>query len=165
MELIQIALMVSTLLCSLVAGFVFAFAVVVIPGIQTLNDRGFLQAFQVMDRVIQRNHPLFMLVWLGSALVLLASTILGWWALDGPDRALLGTACAVYLFGVQLPTVTINIPLNNQLQAADLESLTEPALREVRARFESRWIRWNSIRTVLATLTTVLLIVLLIRCT
>ena len=49
-----------------VAGVVFAFAVVVMPGIRTLPDADFLRAFQVIDRVIQDNQPLFLLVWVGS---------------------------------------------------------------------------------------------------
>ena len=163
MELIQFAVLLSALLCSLVAGLVFTFAIVVMPGIKSLGDLGFLQSFKAMDRVIQNNQPIFILVWLGSAVVLLVSTVLGIWQLEGPDRILLIVACAVYLFGVQLPTVTINIPLNNLLQSQDLDTMTEPALLETKTRFESRWLRWNAIRTILAILTTALLLVLLTR--
>ena len=67
MEVFQVTLVVATLLCTLVAGFVFAFAVVVMPGIRSLGDGEFLRAFQVMDRVIQNNQPIFMLAWIGSA--------------------------------------------------------------------------------------------------
>ena len=163
MELIQFAVLVSALLCSLVAGLVFTFAIVVMPGIKSLGDLGFLQSFKAMDRVIQNNQPIFILVWLGSAVILLVSTVLGIWQLEGLDRILLVVACAIYLFGVHLPTVTINIPLNNHLQSQDLDTMTEPELLETRTRFESRWLRWNTIRTVLAILTTTLLLVLLIR--
>jgi uncharacterized membrane protein len=163
MDLIRISVSLSTLLCSLVAGFVFAFAVVVMPGIKSLSDHDFLHAFKVMDRVIQNHQPIFILVWLGSAVVLLISTVLGIWKLEGVDRLLLIIAFATYLFGVQLPTATINVPLNNQLQSRNLDIMTKSALKEARMTFEARWIRWNSIRTVLATLTTALLICILIR--
>jgi uncharacterized membrane protein len=163
MELIQLGLFIATLFCSLVAGFVFAFAIVVMPGIKSLGDHDFLQAFMVMDRVIQRNQPIFILVWLGSAVILTISTGLGIWQLEGFDLVLLIVACAIYLLGVQLPTVSINIPLNNRLQSHDLESMTASALEDARRSFESRWIRWNMIRTILATATTALLIFLLIR--
>jgi uncharacterized membrane protein len=162
MEWIHVALVLSTLLCSLVAGLVFAFAVIVMPGIRTLGDHEFLQAFKVMDRVIQDNNPLFMLVWLGSAVVLMASALLGIWNLTGADRLLVVIACAVFILGVQLPTVSINIPLNNRLQSQALETLTGAELRGLRERFEARWVRWNSIRTVAATLTTILLIIVLL---
>lgn len=163
MELIQFAILLSVLLCSLVAGLVLTFAIVVMPGIKTLGDLDFLRSFKAIDRVIQDNQPIFMLIWLGSVLVLLASTVLGIWRLEGLDRILLIVACAIYIFGVQLPTVTINVPLNNHLQSQDLDKMTESALLAISETFESRWLRWNTIRTVIATLTTVLLLVLLVR--
>ncbi len=163
MQLIQFAVLLSALLCSLVAGLVFTFAIVVMPGIKSMGDLDFLSSFKAMDGVIQNGQPIFMLVWLGSAVVLLVSTLLGIFELEGLDRILLVVACVIYMFGVHVPTVTINVPLNNHLQSQDLETLTEPALRDFRARFESRWLRWNSIRTVVAILTTVLLLLLLIR--
>ncbi len=163
MELIQFTVLLSALLCSLVAGLVFTFAIVVMPGIKNLEDLGYLESFKAMDRVIQDNQPVFMLVWLGSAVALLISTALGIWRLEGFDRILLVAACLIYLLGVHVPTITINIPLNNHLQSQDLKTMTAPELLETKARFESRWLRWNAIRTVLAILTTVLLLVILVR--
>jgi uncharacterized membrane protein len=163
MELIQFAVLLSALFCSLVAGLVLTFAIVVMPGIKTLGDLDFLRSFKAMDRVIQNNHPIFMLVWIGSAVVLVASTVLGIWRLEGLDRILLIVACVIYIFGVQVPTVTINIPLNDQLQSLDLDAMPNSEVRATADNFESRWLRWNTIRTVVATLTTVLLLVLLVR--
>ena len=163
MELFKFSILLSALLCSLVSGFVLTFAIVVMPGIRNLGDLGFLKSFKAMDRVIQNKQPLFMLVWLGSAAVLLVSTVFGVWQLEGLDQHLLLVASAIFIFGVHLPTITINIPLNNHLQSLDLDAMTEPALLETRARFESSWLRWNTIRTILATLTTVLLLLLLVR--
>lgn len=133
------------------------------PGIKTLNDHDFLQAFKVMDRIIQSNHPLFVLVWLGSALAILVLCLLGIFNLQGMDRLLIVIAAATYLLGVQLPTVAINIPLNNQLQQKTLNTLTDEALNEAREAFEPRWVFWNSIRTLLAILVTVTLIIVAIR--
>lgn len=163
MSMFHITLILATLLCSLVAGFVFAFAVVVMPGIGTLNDREFLRGFQVVDRVIQNSQPVFLAVWIGSVVALLASAGLGLGQLTGLDRGLLAAAVVVFLVGVQLPTATINVPLNNQLQALDIESADEPTLAGVRQNFEARWNRWNVIRTVLATVTAVLLLGLALR--
>ena len=104
-----------------------------------------------------------MLIWLGSAMVLLASTMLGIWQLGGLDRILLIAACTIYIFGVHVPTVTINIPLNNDLQSKDLDTMSESELLDATENFDSRWLLWNSIRTIIATLTTLLLLILLIR--
>ena len=163
MNLIQLLIALSTFLCSLVAGFLLAFTIVVMPGIKNLGDHDYLQAFKGMDRIIQNNQPVFITVWLGSVVALLASAILGFWRLEGLDLVLLFIAAAMYLFGVQVPTVTINVPLNNQLQQQDLGALSEPALQEAREQFEPRWIQWNTIRTVVSTLTSILLIFLVYR--
>ena len=163
MGLFQLALITATLLCSLVAGFVFAWAVVVMPGIGKLADAEFLRAFQVMDRVIQNNQPVFLLVWMGSVVALLAAAALGFGQLDGTGRLLIIGAVLVYLLGVQLPTVTINVPLNNTVQTLEIDSMDDTARAAARQDFESRWNRWNSIRTVLASLVSILLLVLLLR--
>lgn len=159
----QIALALTAFLCSLVAGFLLAFAVVVMPGIRNLGDREFLRAFQEMDGVIQRGHPLFGLVWLGSVLALVSSLALGLGQVVGLERLLLALAGGAYLLGVQLPTFIVNIPLNNELQALDIDVANEAACRSARERFEQRWNRWNTIRTALAALTSAMLILLLIR--
>jgi uncharacterized membrane protein len=153
----------ATLLCSLVAGFLFAFAVVVMPGLKSLDDRQFVRAFQVVDRVIQNNQPLFLLTWVGSALALVAAAALGYGQLEGPWRfALLGVTL-VYLLGVQVPTVAVNVPLNNHLQAVATESASAAELRSARAAFEPRWNRWNTARTLVAIATALALIALACR--
>ena len=156
-------LVLATFLCSLVAGVLFAFAVVVMPGIRALDDRGFIRAFQAIDGVIQRNHPLFMAVWVGSALSLLAAAVVGVWAVGGVDRGLVIAAALVYLAGVQAPTVVVNVPLNDRLQAVDTATVDETAQRRARAVFEARWNSSNAVRTACASLTILLLLVLLAR--
>ncbi len=163
MGIFQLTLIVATFLCSLVAGFVFAFAVVVMPGIGHLGDGEFLRAFQVMDRVIQNNQPVFLLVWMGSVIALLAAVALGFGQLDGTGRLLIVVAVLVYLLGVQVPTVTINVPLNNTVQTLEIDAMDETAQTAARQDFEVRWNTWNSIRTGLASLVSVLLMILLLR--
>ena len=163
MTVFQAALVLATFLCSLVAGFLFAFAAVVMPGIRRLDDGGFIRTFQVMDRIIQNNQPLFVLVWVGSVLALVAAAVVGLWALSGADRLLVIVAALVYILCVQLPTITINIPLNNELQQLDPTTLSDTARKRAREHFEPRWNRWNATRTVCASLTSLLLVLLLIR--
>src|SRR5918993_2470254 len=120
-------LLSAAFLCSLVAGFLFAFAVVVMPGIGRLNNREFIRAFQLMDRVIQNGQPLFVLAWVGSGLAVLATAVLGFWTLAGGDRLLVISAALVYLLCVQVSTVAINIPLNNALQQLNPDSMDAAA--------------------------------------
>ncbi|MGK7893766.1 MAG: DUF1772 domain-containing protein [Xenococcus sp. (in: cyanobacteria)] len=159
----QITLILATFLCSLVAGFLFAFALVVMPGIKSLKDREFIRAFQVIDGVIQNNQPIFVLVWVGSVLALVTSAVLGTRQWDGAERLLIIFPTILYLIGVQLPTFTINVPLNNKLQTLDLEAMDEIMQKAARQEFEPNWNLWNSIRTVLAGLASALLMILLFR--
>ena len=93
-------LIVSTLLCALVTGFIFTYAVVVMPGFAKLDDRDFIRAFQVTDGVIQNNQPLFMLAWVGSIVSVVATMILGFIELHGIERWTVITIGFVYLIGV-----------------------------------------------------------------
>ncbi len=163
MGLFEIALILAVILGSLVAGFLFAFAVVAMPGMKSLSDREFIRAFQVIDRVIQNKQPIFMSVWFGSVVALVTATALGVGQLDQAGRLLIIIATLAYLLGVQLPTVTINIPLNNRLQALNVDAMNEEDRRAARRDFEPRWNRWNAIRTAFASLTAALLAVLLFR--
>lgn len=159
----QIVLVLAAFLCSLVAGFLFAFAVVIMPGIRSLDDREFLRSFQAMDGVIQRGQPLFGLVWLGSVLALVAGLALGAGQVAGLEKLFLAIAAAVYLLGVQLPTFLVNIPLNNEVQALDFDAADAASCLSARERFEPRWNRWNTIRTALAVLASAMLVVFLTR--
>lgn len=160
--LFQAALLLAAFLCSLVAGFLFAFAVVVMPGLKRLDDGGFIRAFQVIDRVIQHNQPLFVLVWVGSVLSIIAAAGLGLRAATGLERVVLVAAALVYVLAVQLPTMAINIPLNNQLQRHDVAAMTEAARARARESFEARWNRWNAIRTAAAAVVTAALLAVLL---
>jgi uncharacterized membrane protein len=163
MTLLPIVLVLAAFLCSLIAGFLFAFAIVVMPGIGRLDDGGFIRAFQVIDGIIQRSQPLFVFAWVGSALALLAAAVLGIGELDGANRLLLITATLVYLLGVQLPTVAINIPMNNEIQKVDPGAIGETMKKRARSDFEPRWNRWNAVRAACASLTSALLLLLLFR--
>ncbi|MEM7110947.1 MAG: DUF1772 domain-containing protein [Chloroflexota bacterium] len=163
MEVIfQTSLLVATLFCALATGFTLLFAIVVMPGIGALENDAFLQAFQTMDQVIQKNQPLFIFVWVGSAVFLLIAAVLGFGQLAGMERFLLVGITAVYLLGVQLPTILINIPLNNRIQTLTIETLSIENQAAERQRFESRWNRWNRIRTAIGCVVSVVLLVLML---
>lgn len=163
MDIFIAALFLSAFLCSLVAGFLFAYAIVVMPGIKNLNDREFIRAFQVTDRIIQNNHPLFMLVWVGSAIAIIVSSIYGIGKLQGVDFFLLALATLAYILGVQVSTIAIHLPLNNKLQTIDVDALNEADLKMARKAFEPRWNTSNVFRTAIASCVSVLLIILLFR--
>ena len=143
-------LIVSTLLCALVKGFIFTYAVVVMPGFAKLDDRDFIRAFQVTDGVIQNNQPLFMLAWVGSIVSVVATMILGFIELHGIERWTVITIGFVYLLGVQGITIRIHLPLNNRLQRLEIDEMDPESLSKERNKFETRWNYFNNIRTLIA---------------
>lgn len=159
MSLFEFVMLLATLLCALTAGFVFAFATVVMPGIGKLGDREFIRAFQVIDGIIQDGHPLFALVWLGSAVATMLAAVLAMSQADGAVPIVVAGSALTYVLAVQLPTLRINVPLNNALQALDIDAMDATALAAARRDFEARWVRWNTIRTGVASLVSAALMV------
>ncbi|MGB2106725.1 MAG: DUF1772 domain-containing protein [Candidatus Puniceispirillum sp.] len=164
MALLTGLLLITTLLCALVTGFIFTYAVVVMPGLAKLDDKDFIRAFQVTDGIIQDNQPLFMLVWVGSIISVLCTMVTAFITLSGVESWLIIAIGAIYLVGVQGITISIHLPLNNHLQRLDIDDLDAASLRDERVMFESRWVYFNRIRTAIAfSVSLILLIIIAMR--
>ncbi|MDC0256044.1 DUF1772 domain-containing protein [Bacteriovoracales bacterium] len=150
MNLLSVLLFISSLSCTLVTGFLFTYAVVVMPGISKLGDKEFLRAFQVTDEVIQNNQPLFMLTWIGSIISVIGLIISSLISLGLTDAWLIVSVGIVYLLGVQGITISVHLPLNNRIQKLKIDELDDKSLNEQRLHFESRWNYFNNIRTIIA---------------
>ena len=161
-NIFPIVLVSATLLVSLVAGFLFAFAVVAMPGLKQLNDGEFIRAFQGIDGIIQNNNPLFMLVWMGSVLFLIAAAIIGFNQLESLQRNVLLAATVLYIIGVQAPTIVINVPRNNVIQTVNVDTANGTALQQARIDFEDGWNRSNQFRTVMSITVTAILLSLVL---
>ncbi|MCO6510868.1 MAG: DUF1772 domain-containing protein [Aridibacter famidurans] len=155
--MLDLILIITALFVSLVAGFLFAFAVVVMPGIGKMDDLRFAESFKAIDSVIQDNNPLFILVWVGSGVGAVASAVAGFLYLQGPVLALVSAACALVILAVHVPTVVVNVPLNNRLQGMDLGQASDSKLGEIRSLFERRWLFWNNVRTLASIAAAILL--------
>ena len=161
MDLLDITLIFSILFCSLVSGFIFTYAVVVMPGLSNLNNKNFLRAFQVTDAVIQNKQPLFMFIWIGSIVVILSTIVVSLVSIGLSKAWLIVLIGIVYLFGVHGITVTIHIPLNNHIQNINIEKLNERSIADERINFEKRWNFFNYIRTAVAISTSFSLLIIL----
>jgi len=162
LNFLEVSLILSTLSCSLVTGFIFTYAVIVMPGFSKLNDKDFIRAFQVTDNVIQNNQPLFMLIWIGSILSVISTIAFSIFNINADYSILIMSTGFFYLIGVQGLTISIHIPLNNKIQKIDVDKEDELKLNEVRKEFEIKWNYYNRIRTVVAfNVTTLLMLILL----
>ena len=161
MDMLDISLIFSILSCSLVGGFIFTYAVVIMPGLSNLNDKDFLRAFQVTDAVIQNNQPLFIFTWIGSIVAMLITILVSVISVGLSETWLIVLIGVVYLLGVQGITVAIHIPLNNRIHKVKIEELNDETLADERLKFETKWNFFNYIRTSVAISVSVLLLILL----
>ena len=154
MEILNISLFFSTLLCSLVTGFILTYAIVVMPGLSKLDDKEFIKAFQVTDGIIQNNQPIFILIWVGSIISVVSTIIISIFTLGILEAWKIIFVSLVYLIGVQAITIIIHLPLNKRIQNIDINSTNLQSLNEERKNFETKWNYFNNIRTVIAFLVT-----------
>jgi len=161
MDLLDISLIFSILFCSLVGGFIFTYAIIVMPGLSNLNDKDFLRAFQVTDAIIQNKQPLFLFTWIGSIVAILTTVLLSLLIVGLKETWLIVLIGVVYLLGVQGTTIAIHIPLNNQIQKVEIEEQNDKTLADERLKFETKWNFFNNIRTVIAISVSAMLLILL----
>ena len=147
-------MILSTFLCALVTGFVFTYAVVIMPGLKQLCDKEFIRAFQVTDAIIQNNHPFFMMVWLGSIISVSGAIVIAF-TVSTPtgNWSVIATGFS-YLLGVQGLTIFIHLPLNKRIQSVNVDEMSPKALLNQRVLFEARWTRFNKLRALIACMVT-----------
>ncbi len=161
MEFFYFFLFLSILSCSLVTGFIFTYAIIVMPGLSKLSDKEFLKAFQVTDAVIQNRQPIFMLIWVGSIVSVLSLLLISIAYVGLSETWLIVLVTLIYLLGVQGITILIHIPLNNQIQKLNLEKLKDDNLKNERLIFETKWYFFNNIRTTIAFFVSLTLLIFL----
>lgn len=155
-DISQLTLIAATLLTGLSAGLCFIWTNTITPGIGRLEDLGYLQAFQQMNRVIL--NPLFFLIFFGPVILIPLSTYL----LKGaPTQVvwIVGTASLLYAIGLGLITIFGNVPLNEILDKSPLAHMSLDELKALRGQFEVRWNRLHLIRTLTSALAFLLLII------
>jgi uncharacterized membrane protein len=141
-------LVVAAILTGLIAGLLYGFTVAVIPGLRVVSAREHIRAMQMIN--IKIVNPLFLLSFLGAAVVLVLAALLLW---GSTPSLLLLAATGVHLVGVIVVTAAGNVPLNNRLAAVNAEALTAAEAENVRQEYHGRGARWmtlHHIRTLAA---------------
>lgn len=141
----SITLFVSIFLTGLSAGLFYAWAVSVIPGTLKSADMTYLETMQSINKEIL--NPWFYAIFFGALISLMISTLIHFqvthkiifWTL------LAATVCYIGTFGV---TAFGNVPLNDELEALDLLTLTEEKTKTFRKYYEVKWNRLHLIRTI-----------------
>lgn len=138
-----LVLVVAVVTTGLMAGLFAAFSYAVMPGLGRLGDAEFVTAMQRINVAILNG-------WFGVCFggALIASAAAAVLHLAPSRRAALpwivaGLVLYLLVLGV---TMAVSVPLNDRLAAA---GTADPAA--ARDAFETAWVRWNVVRTVLNT--------------
>ena len=128
---------------AIVAGVFIAFSTFVM---QALADLPPAQGVAAMQRInVRVMNPLFMGVFVGTAVLAGLCIVAGFTAWGAPRAGLLFTAGGGYLIGAFGVTVLFNVPRNERLARLEPESDAAAAYWPVYVR---EWLRWNHVRAV-----------------
>ena len=140
---IFVLILVAAVGCGLVAGFFFAFSIVVMAALGRLPAPQGVAAMQSINVTVI--NPWFMTAWLGTGAACLATIVgaLADWGSSYSPYLLIGGG--LYLVGSIGVTMAFNVPRNDALAKVD------PAGAEAAdhwARYLTEWTAWNHVRTI-----------------
>ncbi|QII06094.1 DUF1772 domain-containing protein [Rhodococcoides fascians A25f] len=130
---------------ALMAGVLLAFSISVLPGLKTLPVPVAISSMQSANTAIL--NPLFLILFMGTALSCVIAAVSTPFT-DRGHSALIIAGAVLYVIGCFAVTVTLNVPLNDALAAADSTTAAGAATWE---EFTTKWVLWNNIRTAAAT--------------
>jgi uncharacterized membrane protein len=137
---------VTFLVCigaGLIGGVFFTFSTFVMKALAQLSVSQGIAAMQRINVVVL--NPLFLSVFLGTALVAAACIFLSFIGWNSPGSILLLAAGLLYLVGTILVTMVFNVPRNERLAGLDPASSQAAEYWVVYLR---EWTLWNHVRTV-----------------
>lgn len=133
----------SAIGCGLLAGLYFAFSTFIMGALGRIEPSAGIAAMNSINAMILRSS--FMPLFMGSSLaaLILAGIALFQWQQPGSAAILAGGA--IYVIGMFVCTMALNVPLNDELAAVDPARIEAD---DVWARYLRDWTLWNHVRTV-----------------
>ena len=156
-DLITAGTVVAAVGSALVAGLLFAFSTSVMPALRKRPAAEGIAVMQTIDSTIL--NPLFGLVFGGTTVLCLLLAGTAPFTTDESHATLRGIGGALYLVGVFVETMVVNVPMNNALDAVDPAGAESASYWRTYLR---RWTAWNHVRALAGTAASVLLVVSLL---
>jgi uncharacterized membrane protein len=151
--LTTISAVITLAFIGLMAGVFFAFSVSVMRGLDAIDPGSAIRAMQSINRKIL--NPVFLATFV---LAPVAGAVTGALLLGLDETwaaAIMFLAAVAYVLGSIVPTATVNVPLNNALDAATVPAEANEAAR-LWADYSPRWTRWNTLRALVCTVSLLL---------
>lgn len=136
----------ALLLCigaGIIGGVFFAFSTFVMKALVQLPPNQGVAAMQRINVVVL--NPLFLGVFMGSAVLSLACIVLPILQWHMPGSAWLLAAGILYLVGTFLVTIAFNVPRNERLARFDTQVADSVPYWDV---YVHEWTAWNHVRTI-----------------
>lgn len=149
--LVILLIAVSAVLAGLMAGFFFAYSVSVVLALETVSASVYTTVMQEINEKVL--NVVFGVVFFGAVVVPVGNAALmltqEGWATQYGQLFLAGVV--IYLLGTFAVTMRIHIPMNE-----DIATWSPASPPDEWATVQTRWTRWNHIRTIAAILSFVL---------
>jgi uncharacterized membrane protein len=129
--------------CGLMAGVYFAFSTFVMTALGRLDQAAGIAAMNAINADIVRS--LFMPLFLGTTVAGAALVVMGALRLSEPGAVSMIAGGGLYVIGMFVVTMVLNVPLNNALAAVQPSA---PEAGAVWANYLKDWTFWNHVRTV-----------------
>lgn len=140
-DVIFVVAVVAAVSSGVIAGLLFAFSSFVMRGLRALPPAQGIAAMQSINAAV--NNPVFMLAFVGTAVINLVAVIVAFASWDTPEAVYLLVAGLLYLAGVFGLTGGYHIPRNNAL--ANVDPAADDAADWWR-RYAAEWTTWNHVR-------------------
>ena len=152
-SLLKPMVVLALLFSGAIFGFFYAWVCSTMWGLDAADPNVAIAAMQAMNASV-RNLVFAPAFW-GTPIVLMVTALVAWKSGEGRAALIFGAGGVLYVMGAMVPTVTVNVALNETL------ALVEPPLDSARAEtvwqaYSIPWQRWNAVRTVVSGITLVL---------
>lgn len=137
----------SVMVSGAMFGFFYAWVTSTMWGLDAIDPRVAIAAMQGMNASVR--NPAFGVAFFGTPAVTALAAGLALWAAERRAAGLLAAACAAYTLAALLPTLTVNVPMNQALAALSVPQ-DRDAAAAIWTAWSPRWQGFNLIRTLAA---------------
>ena len=135
----------AMLLHGLITGFFYAYSSSVIFGLDVIDPRHAISAMQGINREVR--NMVFAPAFFGTPVASLIAAAALYASGAHHAASAFFFAALIYIFGAMIPTMSINVPMNEALAIVHIPDSVDAA-REVWASYSTRWSFWNVMRTI-----------------
>ena len=140
--------LVPLVLFGAIGGFFYAYSVSVMQGLNNLSDSAAIHAMQELNRGTR--NGVFLITFLFTPILTVICAAILYWRGNRLTGLLMLAASGAYFAGSFLPTVSINVPMNHEIEALSPGALTALEAATVWAEYSGNWTYWNTIRAITA---------------